>query len=75
MYQKEEFLVIKKFTGIRHKGTGFELRVKWRGFHDIESHWTTLVTLQQGVPTMVEEYLRELKQSGTAREHKLAPPI
>lgn len=74
-YQKGELLVIEKFTGIRRKGTSFELRAKWSGFPDDESDWTALATLQEDVPALVEEYLSDMKVTGTPRERKLAASI
>ncbi len=74
-YQKGELLIVEEFTGIRRKGTEFELRVKWRGFPEDESDWTSLSTLQEDVPDMVRDYIAELRTSGTPRERKLAASI
>ncbi len=74
-YQKNELLVIEEFTGIRRKGTDFELRVKWRGFPDTETDWTPLATLQEDVPEMVRDYVQDLLRSGTPRERTLAASI
>ena len=74
-YQKDEMFVFEEFTGIRHKWPNLELRVKWRGFLDDESDWTLLWSLQEDVPQIVEDYLSELRSSGSVRERKLAASI
>ena len=75
MYQKGELLLIESFTGIRRKVTDVELRVKWRGLPEEESDWTTLATLKEDVPTLVDEYLDHLKGAGTPRERRIAASI
>ena len=74
-FQKNELFIVEEFTGIRKKGTEFELQVKWRGFPKSESDWTSLNTLKEDVPQMVRDYIDELLHSGTARERKLAASI
>ena len=66
-YQKDEMFVVEEFTGIRRKGPNLELRVKWRGFPSDESDWTLLSSLQEDVSQMVEDYLSELRSSGSVR--------
>jgi len=74
-YQKGGLLVIDEFSGIRKKGTDYELRVKWKGFPDAECDWTDLATLQEDVPGMVDEYITDLRTNGTPRERMLASNI
>ena len=74
-YQKNEMFIIEEFTGIRRKGVDLELRVKWRGFPVHESEWITLVKLQEDVPQMVQDYIQDLRRSGTPRERRLAVSI
>ena len=74
-YQKGELLLIENFSGIRRKGTKFEIRVKWRGFPEEESDWTKIEHLREDVPEMLDQYLNDLRVSGTPRERKIASSI
>lgn len=74
-YQAGELYLIEEFTGIRRKGTQFEIRVKWRGFPETESDWIKYSSLQQDVPDLINEYINDLARSGTPRERKLAASI
>ncbi len=74
-YQQNELLLVEEVTGIRRKGARIELRVKWRGFPGEESNWTTLATLQEDVPEMVQDYIQNLRRYGKPKERKLATSI
>ena len=74
-YQQGELLVIEKFLGIRSRRGTTELEVKWKGFTRDETDWVSVDTLQEDVPVLLQEYLTELKSSGTIREQALAASI
>ena len=74
-YQRNELHSVEEFTGVRKKGADLQLRVKWRGFPEDESTWTNLLSLQEDVPDMVNDYLEDLKKSGTPRERRLVASI
>jgi len=74
-YQQGELLVIKEFHGIRKIDGQVELLVEWKGFTDSEKDWVAYPSLKEDVPELVQEYIDELKQSGSKQEKTLAASI
>ena len=71
-YQKGELLVIETFENIRDRQREIELEVKWRGFESAENDWLSLEVLQEDVPEMLEEHLKDLSLNGTPRQREIA---
>ena len=71
-YQRGELLVIESFDDIREKNGQIECLVKWKGFEESENDWLTAELLQEDVPDLYREYLKDLAKSGTTRQREIA---
>ena len=71
-FQDGEYCVVNEFQDIRVRGGEVELLTKWRGFDDEEPQWESLKIMREDVPVLVDEFIAQLMQTGTARQKRIA---
>lgn len=66
---------MKEIIDIRINAGEAELLVKWIGFDDEEPGWKNLCKIREDVPVLVQEFLTDIKTSGTARQKHIAASV
>lgn len=74
-YQNGELLVIERFEDIRRNKGKAELLIKWKGFSDEENDWVSIETLREDVPTLLEDFLSDIRSNGTQRQRNIVSSL
>ena len=70
-YQENELLVVEDFEDLRATDNGLEVRVKWQQIDEAESDWVSYDSLKDDVPQLVDEFISDIKKSGTRKQKSL----
>ena len=70
-YQDNELLVVEDLEDIIMTDNGLEKRVKWQGFSETESDWVSYDYLKEDVPELIEDFISNLKISGTKKQKSM----
>jgi len=71
-YQEGELCVVEELMDIRVHNGVVEILVKWKGFEEEDPGWELFDTMKEDIPALVSDFLIELKNSGTARQRRIA---
>ena len=74
-YQENEYFVVEAIQDIRLHDGEPEVLVKWIGFEDEDPGWESLSKMCEDIPSLVHDFINEVKDSGTARQKRIASSV